>query len=80
MGFLLLLGPRPPAFTRGTAGEHRHVVLNVQVWIPAVQNQRDSVDAFIFIKLPFAKLRCYTALAGLRKPVSGPGIIVGNQS
>lgn len=30
MGFLLLLGPRPPTFTRGTAGEHRHVVLNVQ--------------------------------------------------
>lgn len=45
MGFLLLLGPHPPTFTRGTPGEHRHVVLTVQDWIPAVPNKGDSVDA-----------------------------------
>jgi hypothetical protein len=27
VGFLLLLGPRPPTFARDTAVEHRHVVL-----------------------------------------------------
>lgn len=40
VGFLLLLGPRPPTFTRGTAVEHRHVVLNVPGWIPAVHKNR----------------------------------------
>ena len=28
VGLLLLLGPRAPTFTRSTAVEHRHVVLN----------------------------------------------------
>lgn len=40
VGFLLLLGPRPPTFTCGTAVEHRHVVLNVPGWIPAVHKNR----------------------------------------
>lgn len=80
MGFLLLLEPRPPTFTRSTAGEHRHVVLDVQDWIPAVQNKRDSVDAFIFVKLPFVRLRRVTTLANIRKLGSTPDMIVRNQS
>ena len=40
VGFLLLLGPRPPTFTRGTAGEQRHLVRYVPDWNPAVPNTR----------------------------------------
>ena len=40
VGILLLLGPRPRTFTRGTAAEHRHLVLNIQGWIAAVHKNR----------------------------------------